>query len=66
MDGIRRKPGPARRYSPEVEAEQRELAASMLLNTWAEIIQAFGHRGWTLSEGTLKKRFREWGLVKGW
>lgn len=66
MTDARPKRGPVRRYSPEVEQEQRALAESLLTATWADIIHEFRLRGWKLSQGTLQKRFREWGLVKGW
>ena len=69
MDGLATpRKGPRRRYSPEVEAEQARAARVLAESgaTWAEIITAFGRRGWVMSQSLLQRRFREWGITRGW
>lgn len=59
-----RKPGPRRRYPPDVEREQA-LFAQMLSDsgaTWSDVIVAFDRRGWRFSQSMLQKRFVEWGI----
>lgn len=64
MNRPRRKPGPRRRYPPEVEVEQAKVAQALADAgaTWAEVIVAFGRRGWVMSQTLLQHRYDEWGI----
>lgn len=57
--------GPPRRYAPEVEAEQRDVARGMLGEggTWSEVLRVFAGRGWLMSLTTFRKRLHEWGIA---
>lgn len=59
-----RRYGPRRRYSPDVESEQADVARKLVADgaTWSEIIVAFASRGWHMSQSLLKLRFAEWGI----